>query len=164
MWYNFPLLVWTRRLYGATSLNKAWPVLSTCPRTNSTWHQETAQPWAVYVIICSFCSFQPCSFVMTDGILKFSLSLMPSNSFHSWSSGCTLYLEISDSFSAKQLSCLPVLCNCFFSRVFQGWSHYKPHCKTWVALLLSHESWSSEFYFHVLRGKSCLVCALHSPT
>lgn len=166
MWYNFPLLAWSRQPYGSASLNKAGRVLSVCPRTDSTWHQhmatDTQLPTRSFILVLLL---PPCSFPMTDMILVFSPLPPPFLFLSLWPSWCSLYLE----------TCLAPLVSSNFSPFlsYQTLPLAEPSkadliashaCTPWVALLLSHESWPSEFHFHFLRGKPCLVCVPHSPT
>lgn len=129
MWYNFPLLAWSRQPYGSASLNKAGHVLSVCPRTDSTGHQhmatDTQLPTGSFILVLLL---PPCSFPMTDMILVFSAPPPPFLFLSLWPSWCSLYLgrNMSCSFSVKQLFPLPLLANTSFSWAVQGWSHCKP--------------------------------------
>lgn len=165
MWYNFPLLAWSRQPHGAPALNKAGRVLSVHPRTNSTWHQDTAisaQLWTGPLVLILLLPMM----LLLDGcchpgvltstphflfllLLTFTMLPVPETCLvPSVSSNFPPFLSY-QTLPLAELSKADLIAN-----------HV---CTPWVALLLSHESWPSEFHFHFLGGKPCLVCVPHSP-
>lgn len=165
MWYGSPLLSWTGQPYGVTSLNKAGNVLSACPRKNSTWHQDTTtntQLWAGSLVLILLLPNMLLSDDWCDPGIVSSTSYLfiPFGAElhgvpHTWKYLAPLELSNFPSLLSYQtLLSEPSKADLIANHV---WT-------TWLAFILSHELWPSEFHFHFLGEKPCLVCAPYTPT